>query len=233
MNSSNTFAQYFGCTLSSRQQMVVIDSGTNTVPGGPNINGAEMTLWEEWQPSNLNVGDGTTGDPTVDWWAMAFQESQPSGMRRVITIPTPTDARTYFSYTTLYLAEILGVSQDVAAVDRSTVTSPFVTLSQLQDLVPLTRTGEPEPEEDETGSGSDAAAAAMDNLGVLDVLWLAHRRPDLKRLVGHVRNPSGERLRAAGMVQVRIAGGTAWRRGSGDTWAEEKGAGWAGSEATL
>lgn len=95
-------------------------------------------------------------------------------------------------------------------------------------LAPLTRTVNvnPEPEAYGTRSGSDGDAAVMDNLGVLDVLWLAHRRPDLKKLVGHVRSPSGECLRAAGMVQVRIAGGIAWRRGSDESdegWAEEKG----------
>ncbi|KAH7917960.1 hypothetical protein BV22DRAFT_922494 [Leucogyrophana mollusca] len=45
---------------------------------------------------------------------------------------------------------------------------------------------------------------AITSLGVLDLLWLFDKRPDLKEAVSRVNHPETDNLRAAGMVEVRF-----------------------------
>ncbi|KAF9242065.1 hypothetical protein BU15DRAFT_72996 [Melanogaster broomeanus] len=210
-----------------------------------------------WDTANRNTG----GDPSVDWWVTAFMEAEQSANQTSFYNPVAGHNQTYYSYTTLYLAELLGLSQDLAAVNQSAVPSPPITLSQLQNALTtvsaatlwtalhLSPVGSGLSNSEAVGWASvemivaqsrlninilplvfglcassllvvllvpltfhptetDAMHhAATNNLGVLDLLWLANQRPDLRAPVARVKEPSADTLRAAGMIEVRIASG--------------------------
>lgn len=46
----------------------------------------------------------------------------------------------------------------------------------------------------------------IDTIGVLEIIWLIRHRPELQSLLSQVDEPSVDKLRAAGMVDLRMAG---------------------------